>query len=335
MFNKLYDKVVQTIKSEWKFIVTIMAIFLLFNIELPYVIFTPGGSISLSERVEINTSYEVEGELGMAYVASIKASAPFLLASFVMPNWDVKSVNEVKELNDESLKETIARDKLYLQEAINNATFVAYTYANVFIEVKNVTNQIIYISEDADTSLKLFDEVLSVDTIDYNGTEELREYLKTKNVGDSVIFKIIRDQKTKEVSAKLYKGDDGSLKVGIASISLYEYSTDPSINVKFKNSESGPSGGLMTALSIYDKLVDVNVTNGKKVIGTGTIDDKGNVGEIGGVKYKLLGAAKRKADIFLCPKENLEEALKVKKENKLDIEVIGVATFAEALEVLK
>lgn len=106
------------------------------------------------------------------------------------------------------------------------------------------------------------------------------------------------------------------------------------MDVAFKSSESGPSGGLMTALAIYNSLVEEDITKGRYIIGTGTIDKDGNVGEIGGVKYKIIGAVKKDADIFLCPVENLEEALEVKKENDLNIEIKGVKTLEEAINYL-
>ena len=59
-------------------------------------------------------------------------------------------------------------------------------------------------------------------------------------------------------------------------------------------------------------IVDEDITKGKTVVGTGTIDIDGNVGAIGGVKYKLIGAVKNKADVFLVPKDNYEEAIEVK-----------------------
>ncbi|MCI8575863.1 MAG: hypothetical protein HFI09_05270, partial [Bacilli bacterium] len=101
-----------------------------------------------------------------------------------------------------------------------------------------------------------------------------------------------------------------------------------------KSSESGPCGGLMNALAIYNALVEEDITKGKKIIGTGTIDRDGTVGDIGGVKYKLLGAAKKKADIFLVPEKNYDEAIQVKNENHLDIRVISVRTLEEALAAL-
>ena len=90
----------------------------------------------------------------------------------------------------------------------------------------------------------------------------------------------------------------------------------------------------MNALAIYNALVSEDITMGKKIIGTGTIDKNGVVGEIGGVKYKLLGAAKKKADVFLVPTKNYEEAIQVKNENDLDIRVIAVSSLEEAIAAL-
>ena len=69
--------------------------------------------------------------------------------------------------------------------------------------------------------------------------------------------------------------------------------------------------------------------------GTGTINSIGEVGEIGGVKFKLLGAEKKGANIFLCPKANYKEALKVHKKNKMKIKLIPVETLNDAIEKLK
>ena len=53
----------------------------------------------------------------------------------------------------------------------------------------------------------------------------------------------------------------------------------------------------MLTLAIYNSLVDKDITKGKKVVGTGTIEEDGSVGSIGGVKYKLNGAVRQKADV--------------------------------------
>ena len=64
------------------------------------------------------------------------------------------------------------------------------------------------------------------------------------------------------------------------------------------------------------------------------IDEDGNVGAIGGVKYKMLGAQKDGADIFFVPKENYDEAKKVYKKNNLSFELVMVETFDEAINYL-
>ena len=116
----------------------------------------------------------------------------------------------------------------------------------------------------------------------------------------------------------------------------FDIESEHKIEINYKSRESGPSGGMMMALTTYTYLTGIDLTNGKKVVGTGTIDMDGNVGDIGGVKYKLIGAVKNKADIFLVPNgENYEEAIKIKQEKGYKIKIIGVSNIKEAINKLK
>ena len=46
---------------------------------------------------------------------------------------------------------------------------------------------------------------------------------------------------------------------------------------------------------VYDNAItEYDITKGLMIAGTGTIDSVGNVGEIGGVTYKLAGAEKKR-----------------------------------------
>ena len=90
------------------------------------------------------------------------------------------------------------------------------------------------------------------------------------------------------------------------------------------------------ALTTYSYLSGEDLSKGKIVVGTGTIDIDGNVGSIGGVKYKLIGAVKNKADIFLVPNgENYEEAIKVKEEKNYKIKIVGISNIEEAINELR
>ena len=48
----------------------------------------------------------------------------------------------------------------------------------------------------------------------------------------------------------------------------------------------GPSAGLMFTLEIYNQLVDEDLTRGHEIAGTGTINEKGEIGPIGGIQQK-------------------------------------------------
>ena len=79
------------------------------------------------------------------------------------------------------------------------------------------------------------------------------------------------------------------------------------------------------------KAASQDLTHGKDIVGTGTISLDGSVGEIGGVEYKVIGAVKEGAEIFLVPEGNYKEAVEVKKEKGYDIEIVSVKTFNDAV----
>lgn len=333
MFNKLYSNVKNFIVENYKFLIIWGIIIFLFFYEFPYVIYTPGGIVNLEDRIEVENSRDTEGSLNMSYVSLVKGTLPMILLSYIIPNWDLVKSSEITA-PDESVDELLELEKLYMQSSIDNATILAYEKAGKELNITREVNNIVYISNDADTDLEIYDELLTADGIEVNDVVELREIVNSKNEGDTITFLVNRNGKEKECSAKIYNTEDG-LKVGVSFLTTYEYETNPEISVATKASESGSSGGLMLTLAIYNAITDEDITKGRTVVGTGTISLDGTVGAIDGVKYKILGAVKSDAEIFLCPMENYEEALSVKDEFDLDIEIHGVATFDEALEYLK
>jgi len=332
MFNKIYDKLKNYIKANYKFFISLICIFLLFYIKLPYVIYTPGGSIYLEDRIEIEGSYEEEGQMGMAYVSMIKGSIPMLLLSYVIPNWDIIPSSTLT-YEGESVNEMIDRDRVYMEESMSNAIVAAFSLTDKTWTIEEKYNEVDYIDERAKTDLKVGDILIKADEIEIDSMNTLRNYVATKNIGDIIDLEIKRNNKNKNVSIEVIELN-GNKKIGISFVQMASVTTDPEVVIESKASESGPSGGLMMSLAIYNKITEEDITKGRKIIGTGTIDAEGNVGEIGGIKYKLLGAINEKADIFICPKENYEEAMKVKEKEKSDIKIIEVGTLKEAIEKL-
>ncbi len=333
MITKLYESIKKFILEYYATLITILIIAFVCFYEFPYVVYTPGGIVSLESRIEVENGYKAKGSFNMSYVTRRNGKLPVILLSYIIPNWDLVSKNEVT-IDDETINDMLKLEKLQMTSSVDNATIVAYNKAFKKIEITKNINTIFHIDDSAKTNLELFDEIISADGKTVKTIEELREIIALRTEGDTIDLKVNRDGKMVDCYAKIYRVED-SLKIGIASITTYDYNTDPKITVKTKSNESGSSGGLMLSLAIYNSLVEEDITGGKKIVGTGTIDVNGNVGEIDGVKYKLLGAKKSKADIFLCPEGNYEEAQSVVLEYNLDIKVKAVATFDEALDYLK
>lgn len=74
----------------------------------------------------------------------------------------------------------------------------------------------------------------------------------------------------------------------------------------------GPSAGLLFSLGIIDKLdgdgSGGDLTGGRVVAGTGTIDADGKVGAVGGVSLKTQAARRDGATVFLVPKAECSDA---------------------------
>lgn len=137
---------------------------------------------------------------------------------------------------------------------------------------------------------------------------------------------------TQDVTITTVKADDGGKPRAIVGISAGTDHTFPfSIDIKLAD-VGGPSAGLMFALGLYDKLTPGNLTGGKFVAGTGTIDDDGHVGPIGGVTMKTAGARSQGAQYFLTPKDNCADAA---SDTPDGLTLVKVNTIDDALNALK
>ncbi|MFE7238640.1 S16 family serine protease [Streptomyces sp. NPDC057580] len=97
----------------------------------------------------------------------------------------------------------------------------------------------------------------------------------------------------------------------------------------------GPSAGLFFALGIVDKL-DGNgsggdLTGGRTVAGTGTIEADGTVGAVGGVSLKTQAARRDGATVFLVPKAECKAA---GAELPKGLKLIPVTTLKSAVSSL-
>ncbi len=97
----------------------------------------------------------------------------------------------------------------------------------------------------------------------------------------------------------------------------------------------GPSAGLLFSLGIIDKLngdgAGGDLTGGRTIAGTGTIDAAGKVGAVGGVSLKTQAARRDGATVFLVPKAECSDA---KAELPKGLRLIPVTTLKGAVNAL-
>ena len=93
----------------------------------------------------------------------------------------------------------------------------------------------------------------------------------------------------------------------------------------------GPSAGLMFTLEIINQLTPSDITNGHRIAGTGTIDQEGMVGPIGGVRQKVFAAIAAGADYVFVPGDNYPTAIEAAAD---DITVVKVENIDDALAFL-
>lgn len=93
----------------------------------------------------------------------------------------------------------------------------------------------------------------------------------------------------------------------------------------------GPSAGLMFTLGVIDKISTHDLTHGRFIAGTGTIEPSGKVGPIGGIALKMIAARRAGATVFLAPESNCDD---VKGNIPSGLDVIKVTTLHDTITSL-
>ena len=183
------------------------------------------------------------------------------------------------------------------------------------------------------------DAIKAVDGTAVKAASDVAELVTKHQPGEKVVFTVVpakdagkKNAATKDVTITTKKSDDGGKARAVVGIQAGVEHTFPfKIDIKLAD-VGGPSAGLMFALGIVDKLTPTDLTGGKFVAGTGTIDDDGTVGPIGGIDMKTIGARSKGAQYFLTPADNCAEAA---KDTPSGLRLVKVKTIDDAMAALK
>lgn len=333
MIKKILNYFKEELKTNYKFYIVYVVLLSLLFINFNYYVYSPGGLEDLTDRIEVSDSYDSKGSFNLTYVTSRAGKIYNILLSYILPSWDLVSVKD-SQIENESTSEVVERNQIYLRQTSYDAIISAFNEANIDYEIKNVNVTVTFVYDNSNTDIKTGDVIKEINGIKINNYEELSNEMSKYKENDKINFKVLRDNKETDAYAILKKENDRVI-VGMYLAELKDVVTTPSVKYIFKDNESGSSRGLMCALDIYNKITEFDLTKGDIIAGTGVIYEDGSVGSIDGVKYKLKGAVKNKAKVFIVPSENYDEAVKLKKEHNYDIEIIEADNLHNVIEKLK
>jgi PDZ domain-containing protein len=237
--------------------------------------------------------------------------------------------------------QTAAENAARNVEAFSTSQSYAIAAAMKYLE-EPVNEQVIVTSVGVDTpaqdKLRAGDEILAVDGVQMTTPEQVVDAVRSKPIGTDLTFSVIRSGTNLDVVVtSSNRVDDPATEQDEAKIPYIGIGIDVYYSAEFDidfgvTGVGGPSAGMMFAIGIIDKLTPGALTQGKIIAGTGTIDPDGNVGEIGGIQQKLIGARDAGAVLFLAPQGNCDD---VKGHIPEGLTVAAITTLEDAMAAIE
>lgn len=309
-----------------------------------YDVLLAGNPINLDEFVQYEGGTELDGDLGMTYVASLENTKwPLMVLTHLLEE-GVEIVPSILGEQDMNLEELDYQNKQMMAQSQIKAEYIA---RDILGEEPKLELQgfypVYYLADwNGKDAVKVTDILVGIDGEKLDSYEHLDQLIVEKEPGDMLTLSLVRDGKEIEVDVTTYPHKDyyGNTVLGVFFEEIFETSKDE--NIEWQNIENlgGPSAGLMITLTLLDKMMEESLLKGNAVAGTGTITIDGEVGPIGGVKQKVIGAANAGFDYFIVPldgewEKNESVARKTISEEGLDIELIPVGTIEDAVSALE
>lgn len=242
-------------------------------------------------------------------------------------------------------------NQFYMETSQNSAIYEALNLAGKKVSLDYMGVYVLDVAKNSTFKgiLNIADTVTGVNGKTFKSSKELINYVSHLSIGDKVTVQFESNNKKQEKSGKVIKLKNGKNGIGIGLTDHTKVNSP--ISVKFSTEGvGGPSAGLMFTLDILDQINNEDLRKGRNIAGTGTIDQDGKVGDIGGAGLKVVAAAKEGASIFFVPNNpvskemkkidpsaqtNYSEAKAEAKKLKTKMKIVPVTTVQEAINYLK
>ena len=306
----------------------------------PYVIEQPGPAYNVLGQdggkpiisIENAASYRTSGNLDLltVQIAGNREQTPSwmeIFSAWMDPSKSVLPIDQVFPAN-QTTEESTAESTAMMEQSQQEAIAVALKNLGYEVPVELYVSEV---TKDSPSSGQIVaaDFVKKVNGVPVTTIEELRKNVNEFDGKTPLKIELTRKGETKIFSISPKKDETGAYRIGI--LVGYKYDFPVKVNLQLGD-VGGPSGGMMFALGIYDKLTPGELTGGNSIAGTGTIDGSGLVGPIGGIQQKMFGAQRAGAKFFLAPKDNCSEVV---GHEPSGMKIFKVTTFKDALTAVE
>ncbi len=310
---------------------------------VPYVALSPGptantlGAVQKKPLIEITgqRTFPDKGRLDLTTVSVLGGPRQRMDLVTALRGWldDEVAVLPEEEVypDGETAEQVEEESNAQMVESQENATTAALRHLDIPVETRVLVDQLAP-NSPSKGKLRSGDVVVEVDGKPAEGGVRLRELITAHEPGEPVDLVLRRGGRRVSTSVTTTEADDGRAIIGVTTRDEAEYPFTVRISLE---DIGGPSAGLMFALGIVDKLTPGSLTGGTHIAGTGTIDDRGGVGRIGGISQKLVGAREAGATVFLVPAGNCDEAARSIPDGLRLVKVEDLDDAVAALDALR
>jgi PDZ domain-containing protein len=308
---------------------------------VPYVALSPGpttntlgraGNAALI-RIQGHKTYDDKGNLDLTTVSVLGGPRQRLDLLTALRGWLDRSVSVIPEEQvyppGASAKQVQQQSNAEMKDSQESATTAALRSLGIPVTTHVVVGLLSKGSPSAG-KLRAGDVLTAVDGTAVAGGAQLRQLITKRTPGQVVRLTVERSGTTLNRTITTGKADGHAI-VGIETRDDADYPFTVDIGLR---DVGGPSAGLMFALGIVDKLTPGSLTAGRHVAGTGTIENSGKVGSIGGIPQKMLGAKRAGATIFLAPAGNCTEAASTVPSGLTLVKVTSLKSALSSLDKL-
>jgi len=305
-------------------------------VRVPYFVFRPGSVQPLSTRVNVVTGERFD-PVGEIHFTTVRQDATVngweWLEARIRPS--LALVNEDLVLGGRSRDENRTFNFQLMRVSKSTAVAVALRYLGID-PIRATGVGMAEVTGPSKGILTTDDVILSMDGKRVLKVMDLVEVIRQRAPGDVVelVVEPVAGGPARTVLLTLGERDDDPSVgfMGIVPQTRWEDVEDLPIDVLVNTGNvGGNSAGLALALSILDLVTPGELTGGRRIATTGTIDSDGMVGPVGGVVQKVVAAREGDIELLLVPKAELEIALR----HASGMPVEGVDNFQDALDVLE